>query len=148
MLIHPSVHLDLARERQRELIARAERQRLADASRHAALPQQGSVARSAPQQEAETLMKNILSEPHHPGQAPPRELAFRAINGLEVTLLWNAEEDRLTVSVYDPTLPELFEVPAPSDRALDVFYHPYAYAAKRGIEYGTSAIEIEDTADV
>jgi hypothetical protein len=52
------------------------------------------------------------------------------------------------VSVYDPTLPELFEVPAPSDRALDVFYHPYAYAAKRGIEYGTSAIEIEHTADV
>jgi hypothetical protein len=148
MLIHPSIHLDLAHERQRELIARAERQRLAEASRRAALPQQGSVARSAPQQEAETLMKNILSEPHPPGHAPPRELAFRSVDGLEVTLLWNADEDRLTVSVYDPAVPEFFEVPAPSDRALDVFYHPYAYAAQRGIEYGASVIEIEDTADV
>jgi hypothetical protein len=114
MLIHPSIHLDLAHERQRELIARAERQRLAEASRRAALPQQGSVARSAPQQEAETLMKNILSEPHPPGHAPPRELAFRSVDGLEVTLLWNADEDRLTVSVYDPAVPEFFEVPAPA----------------------------------
>ena len=93
-------------------------------------------------------MKNIPSEPHHPGHAPPRELAFRSVAGLEVILLWNADENRLTVSVYDPSVPEFFEVPAPSDRALDVFYHPYAYAAQRGIEYGASVIEIEDTADV
>jgi hypothetical protein len=169
MLIHPSIHLDVARERERKLIARAERQRLADASRPAAGPQLRSVARSVAHQEVETLMKNTLStgervagdalaltreenqlgmEPHHPGHAPPRELAFRGGNRLEVTLLWNAEEDLLTVSVYDPTVPEFFEVPAPSDRALEVFYHPYAYAAQRGIEYGASALEIEDTADV
>jgi hypothetical protein len=167
MLIHPSIHLDVARERQRELIARAERQRLADASRPAAGPQLRSVARSVAHQEVETLMKNTLStgervagdalaltreenqlgmEPHHPGHAPPRELAFRSAGGLEIALLWNGDEDRLTVSVYDTRRVEFFEVPAPSDRALDVFYHPYAYAAQRGIQYGGPAIE--ETADV
>jgi hypothetical protein len=81
------------------------------------------------------------TEPDPGGHAPPRELAFRSAGGLEIALLWNGDEDRLTVSVYDTRRVEFFEVPAPSDRALDVFYHPYAYAAQRGIEYGASAIE-------
>ena len=60
-----------------------------------------------------------------------RELAFRESDGLEVTLLWNALEDRLIVSVFDTKRDDFFWVDAPRDRALDVFNHPFAYAASR-----------------
>lgn len=85
-----------------------------------------------------------------PGIAHPalRELAFRKTDGLEITLLWNAGENRLTVAVYDARLGDSFEVPAPNERALDVFYHPYAHTARRGIEYRRPAIEVAETADV
>jgi hypothetical protein len=58
-----------------------------------------------------------------------RELAFRENDGLEVTLLWDALEDRLIVSVFDTKRADFFSVDAPRDRALDVFNHPFAYAA-------------------
>jgi hypothetical protein len=78
----------------------------------------------------------------------PCELAYRAVNGLEVTLNWHRAEDRLSVSVYDAKLGDFFEVPAPHDRALDVFYHPFAFAAHEGIEYGVGVVEHADTVDV
>lgn len=79
----------------------------------------------------------------HTGEEPPRELAFRTADGVEVSLLWNAAAGDLAVSVHDTRSGDVFEVPAPSDRALDVFYHPYAYAARHGIEYGAPALEPE-----
>jgi hypothetical protein len=45
-----------------------------------------------------------------------------------VSLLWNAGDDSLRVVVVDARAGTAFEVDAPSDSALDVFYHPYAYA--------------------
>jgi hypothetical protein len=57
------------------------------------------------------------------------ELAQRRNDGLEVTLLWNERTDRLTVTIHDARTGDFFEVGAPSDRALDVFHHPFAYAA-------------------
>jgi hypothetical protein len=90
-------------------------------------------------------------EQHQPGMEADwplealRELAFRAAGGLEISLLWNAEADRLAVSVYDARSGDVFEVPAPSDRALDVFYHPYAYAARHGIEYGVPSVGLDDS---
>jgi hypothetical protein len=57
-----------------------------------------------------------------------RELAHRAANGVEVSLLWNEEDGTLRVIVIDSHAGTAFEVAAPSDNALDVFYHPYAYA--------------------
>jgi hypothetical protein len=63
----------------------------------------------------------------------PNELAVRSSDGLEVTLLWYADHDRLVVSVHDTRSGDSFEVPARRDRALDAFHHPYAYAAQHGI---------------
>jgi hypothetical protein len=56
-----------------------------------------------------------------------RELAQRRSGGLEVTLLWDERSDRLTVTVHDARTGEFFELGAPPDQALDVFYHPFVY---------------------
>jgi len=60
--------------------------------------------------------------------AEPRELAFRADDGIEVSLVWNELEDRLTVTVFDSRSGEVLVLDAGHDNALDVFYHPYAHA--------------------
>lgn len=57
-----------------------------------------------------------------------RELAYRASDGIEVSLLWQPADNSLTVVVEDVKIEERFEVDARPDNALDVFYHPYAYA--------------------
>jgi hypothetical protein len=62
-----------------------------------------------------------------------RELAFRAQNGLEVTLFWSQEDDRLAVAVLDHVSGGAFVVPVEDERPLDVYEHPYAHAARRGI---------------
>jgi hypothetical protein len=58
-----------------------------------------------------------------------RELAYRASEGLEVTLLWSARDSRLAVTVRDSRTGEQFALDAQDDNALEVFYHPYAHAA-------------------
>lgn len=58
-----------------------------------------------------------------------RELAYRETDGLVVALLWDDRSDRLAVTVDDTRTGERFTVPAARDRALDVFQHPFAYAA-------------------
>ena len=42
--------------------------------------------------------------------------------------------DELTISVFDSRRDACFELPARRENALDVFNHPYAYAALLGIE--------------
>ena len=69
----------------------------------------------------------------------PRELDFRAANGIEVSLLWLKRTNRLTVAVNDTTAGELFEFAVEPHNALDAFHHPYAYAAVRGAEAGPLA---------
>jgi hypothetical protein len=64
---------------------------------------------------------------------PICELASRTSGGIEVTLLWNRRSDELTVCVSDSHTGAYFELQAAPDKALDVFHHPYAYAAARGI---------------
>ena len=58
-----------------------------------------------------------------------RELARRTNDGVDVALIWNPADDRLTVVVEDAKLNERFELQTRRDNALEVFYHPYAYAA-------------------
>jgi hypothetical protein len=57
------------------------------------------------------------------------ELAHRASNGIDVALLWNRRSGRLVVAVADIRTGESFTLDAPHDRALDVYHHPFAYAA-------------------
>jgi hypothetical protein len=58
-----------------------------------------------------------------------RELAARKGDGLDVVLRWDPCEDAVTVSVADAHTGDRFEIAVDRERALDAFYHPYAYAA-------------------
>jgi hypothetical protein len=58
----------------------------------------------------------------------PKELDRRVSDGLEVTLLWNPQTNRLTIEVYDDLAEQMFEFDVPPQCADDAFRHPYAYA--------------------
>jgi len=64
-----------------------------------------------------------------PAAPHTRELAARDSDGIYVVLLWHPDESALTVSVDDARAGDRFQVAVPPDRALDAFYHPFAYAA-------------------
>jgi hypothetical protein len=56
------------------------------------------------------------------------ELATRHSAGVDVRLFWRREGDVCTVAVNDDRTGETFEVQVTRERALDAFYHPFAYA--------------------
>ncbi len=58
-----------------------------------------------------------------------RELAARESDGVRVLLLWHPDDNALTVSVEDARVGDRFQLAVARDRALDAFYHPFAYAA-------------------
>jgi len=65
---------------------------------------------------------------------PPstRELDSRSGDGLEVKLLWREHDNQVFVVVCDTRSDEAFCLTVHEDeRPLDVFHHPYAYAARR-----------------
>jgi hypothetical protein len=66
---------------------------------------------------------------------PHRELAYRSNDGVEVVLFWHENTDELTVTVSDQRSGGYFELAAAPHEALDVFNHPYAHAAFRGLPY-------------
>jgi hypothetical protein len=67
-----------------------------------------------------------------PSTHTTRELAHRRTDGLDIRLLWDSAADRVTVSLHDSKTGEGFEIEVgPGERALDVFHHPFAYAAFR-----------------
>jgi alkanesulfonate monooxygenase SsuD/methylene tetrahydromethanopterin reductase-like flavin-dependent oxidoreductase (luciferase family) len=63
------------------------------------------------------------------GSPQARELAARESDGIHVLLLWHPDEDAVTVSVEDARVGDRFHIAVAPDRALDAFYHPFAYAA-------------------
>jgi hypothetical protein len=63
------------------------------------------------------------------GSTQPRELAVRDGDGVHVVLLWHPAENAVTVSVEDAHLGDRFQLAVTPERALDAFYHPFAYAA-------------------
>jgi len=63
-----------------------------------------------------------------------RELDSRVTDGIDIRLLWSPDDDQAWVSVSDPKTGDSFRIPVRGDeRALDVFHHPFAYAAIRGV---------------
>ena len=58
-----------------------------------------------------------------------RELAHRESDGVEVSLVWSPRDGHLTVVVDDARAESRFQLEARPDNALEVFYHPYAYAS-------------------
>jgi hypothetical protein len=63
------------------------------------------------------------SDQHKPASSPPES------DGIHVLLLWNPDENALTVSVEDARAGDRFQLAVAPDRALEAFYHPFAYAA-------------------
>jgi hypothetical protein len=59
-----------------------------------------------------------------------RELDYRSSDRIEVRLLWRPSDDRVIVAVADGKTGERFTVDVRAhESALDVFHHPFAYAA-------------------
>lgn len=71
------------------------------------------------------------------------ELAMRETNGITVRLLWSRSTNLVTVAVDDSATDDYFElVLDEDDQALDVFHHPFAHAAARGVEFRTGRPEL------
>jgi hypothetical protein len=68
--------------------------------------------------------RNEMSSTDH-----TRELAARESDGLHVLLLWHPRANALTVEVEDARIGDGFQFAVEPERALDAFYHPFAYAA-------------------
>jgi hypothetical protein len=64
----------------------------------------------------------------HNAESERRELARRSGAGVDVTLYWHPTLDELIVCVCDKRRRAHFEIRPARDLALDVYYHPYAYA--------------------
>ena len=64
-----------------------------------------------------------------------RELNSRVNEGMRVRLIWSERDDQTFVVVTDIRGGETFSVQVSAgEHALDVFHHPYAYAAWHGID--------------
>ena len=76
------------------------------------------------------------------------ELAARESNGVTVRLLWSRPTNLVTVTVWDSANDDYFELVLDEhDRALDVFEHPYAHAAARGLDFAMGRPEPEVVLD-
>ena len=74
-------------------------------------------------------MTNQLSFDHN-----PKVLESRRSGTTEVALLWSKRTHRAAVAVEDEATGEHFELEiSPGDDPLDVFNHPYPYAAARHV---------------
>ena len=63
------------------------------------------------------------------------ELDRRSSDRIDITLLWHERDKRVLVAVEDGRTGAHFEIEVREDeQALDVFHHPFAYAAWRGME--------------
>ena len=64
-----------------------------------------------------------------------RELDHRTSDRIDVRLLWRESDNQVLVSVADDKTGDRFTIELRDDeRPLDVFHHPYAYAAFHGID--------------
>jgi hypothetical protein len=72
------------------------------------------------------------------------ELMSRESSGITVRLLWSRATNLVTVAVADTTSDDYFEfVLYEQEPALEVFNHPFAHAAARGIDFRTRRPEPE-----
>ena len=61
------------------------------------------------------------------------ELASREGAGIQAALYWSRDDNMLSVVVRDIRTGDEFSVAAEPAETMDVFRHPFAYAAKRGV---------------
>jgi hypothetical protein len=67
------------------------------------------------------------------------ELASRESAGIRVALYWSREGNTLSVVVRDNRTGDEFSIAAEPAEAMDVFRHPFAYAARRGVTSSLSS---------
>jgi hypothetical protein len=72
--------------------------------------------------------KRRARSPSPKADSERRELARRSSAGVDVTLYWHPTLDELIVCVCDERHGAYFEIRPQRHLALDVYYHPYAYA--------------------
>jgi hypothetical protein len=72
------------------------------------------------------------------------ELLSRESSGITVRLLWSRATNLVTVAVADAASDDYFELVLDEhEPALEVFNHPFAHAAARGLEFRTRRPEPE-----
>jgi hypothetical protein len=82
-------------------------------------------------------------------EARRTELASRESNGVTVQLFWSRETNLVTVAVSDSAKGDYFELVLDEhERAMEVFHHPYAHAAARGLYFAHSRPKREVVLDV
>jgi len=64
-----------------------------------------------------------------------QELDSRENDGITVSLLWSPPTNELTVHVYDASVGAGFDLAASPAEAVEIFHHPFAYAAARGVGF-------------
>ena len=62
------------------------------------------------------------------------DLANRRHDGIDVTLWWSADDGSISVEVLHLASDSTFELSVDPARALDAYYHPFAFAAWRSPE--------------
>ncbi len=78
-----------------------------------------------------------------------RELHTRVNDGIHVRLLWAEEDGRLAVAVMDIRTADAFCIEVrEGENAMEVFHHPYAYAAWHGIQTVVPSRFVEDEPDM
>ncbi len=79
-----------------------------------------------------------------------RELHTRVNDGIHVRLLWAEDDGRLAVAVTDIRSGDAFCIELrDGENAMEVFHHPYAYAAWHGIKTAmVSRFVEEDESDI
>jgi hypothetical protein len=92
---------------------------------------------------APTLTRAVAKDD---GPSPARELAQRRSGTVEVLLLWHPESDQVELAVRDLATDASFHIDVAPGDAIDAFYHPYAYAARRessdrGVRPETKAVD-------
>jgi hypothetical protein len=69
-------------------------------------------------------------------------LASRENGGIRVTLFWAADTNAVAVHVLDDNTADEFELLVePGANPIDIYEHPYAHAAWRGIDYRTTDLQ-------
>ena len=58
------------------------------------------------------------------------DLANRRNDGIDVTLWWSPSDEAVSIEVVHLVSDSSFELAIHRSRALDAFYHPFAYAAR------------------
>jgi hypothetical protein len=81
-------------------------------------------------------------------ESPKTELDTRTSHGITVRLWWYPLTKTASVTVDDRATGDYFELVLDAgERAMDVFHHPYAHAAVRGVEFRAGRPKLELVVD-